>query len=61
MSRLTAAELEAVRPVLEHLAERVEAENAPFQTELPNGPGRRSRAGSIAEPEARSNHRAVHS
>jgi hypothetical protein len=38
MSRLSAAELEAVRLVLEHLAERVEAANAPYQAQLPNGP-----------------------
>jgi hypothetical protein len=38
MSGLSAAELEAVRLVLEHLAKRVEAENVPFQKELPNRP-----------------------
>jgi hypothetical protein len=38
MSGLSAAELDAVRLVLEHLAERVEAANAPFQAQLPNGP-----------------------
>jgi hypothetical protein len=38
MSGLSAAELEAVRLVLEHLAERVEAANAPYQAQLPNGP-----------------------
>ena len=30
--------LEAARMVLEHLADRVEAENAPFQSRLPNRP-----------------------
>jgi hypothetical protein len=38
MSGLSAAELKAVRLVLEHLEERVEAQNAPFQAALPNGP-----------------------
>jgi hypothetical protein len=38
MSGLSAGEIEAVRSVLEHLGELVEAANAPFQTQLPNGP-----------------------
>jgi hypothetical protein len=38
MSGLSVAELEAVRFVLEHLAELVEAANAPYQSQLPNGP-----------------------
>jgi hypothetical protein len=38
MAGLSPAELEAVRLVLEHLADRVEAENTPFQSRLPNGP-----------------------
>lgn len=38
MSGLSPSELEAVRNVLEHLGDVVEAANAPFQTELPNGP-----------------------
>lgn len=38
MSGLTDAELEAVRGVLLHLAEHVEARNAPYQAQLPNGP-----------------------
>jgi hypothetical protein len=38
LSGLSPTEVAAVRMVLEHLADRVEAENAPFQTRLPNGP-----------------------
>jgi hypothetical protein len=38
ISGLSAAELQAVRLVLARLAEHVEAENAPFQTRLPNRP-----------------------
>jgi hypothetical protein len=38
MSGLSAAELDAVRWVLEHLANLVEAANAPYQDRLPNGP-----------------------
>jgi hypothetical protein len=38
ISGLSPAELDAVRLVLEHLVDVVEAANAPFQTELPNGP-----------------------
>ena len=38
MSGLSPGELEAVRAVLEHLGGLVEAANAPFQTQLPNGP-----------------------
>jgi hypothetical protein len=38
ISGLSARELEAVRLVLEHLAARVEASNAPFEAQLPNGP-----------------------
>jgi hypothetical protein len=38
LSGLSAAELDAVRRVLEHLADRVEAANAPYEDRLPNGP-----------------------
>jgi hypothetical protein len=38
ISGLSAAELEAVRLVLAHLAERVEGRNAPFEAALLNGP-----------------------
>ena len=38
MSGLSPPELEAARMVLEHLADRVEAEHAPFQSRLPNRP-----------------------
>jgi hypothetical protein len=38
MSGLSPAAVNVARMVLEHLADRVEAENAPFQSRLPNGP-----------------------
>jgi hypothetical protein len=38
VSGLSTAELQAIRLVLEYLAELVEAANAPYQSQLPNGP-----------------------